>query len=460
MEANFSKRIFSFIIIVLFFLSCGRGGRIIATFDGGKIRQQDYIQLYLRSTENKPDQMPDEKNIKKLVSRIALEKISLLEAKSTALEKDSLFADRFKDTLMKFFFQKYLEKEIAARVVSDSLVKMFYKHFSPQYKIEYLLCPVAKRSDTIAVNVCKNTMTSIYKRLKTGEKFNDIMKQFSGNKESNVKTGDFGWVIPESIRYPQIKEAIENLDLYQYSAPVSAEKGYYLLYKSEKREVPVPAFAEVERKIRASLIAAYRDEVEKVMKLRFDSLKEAYHYQVNNQFIDEIEKKVTKPVSKDAVVYNFEDLSSQEMNGIVATYDGGVIRVKELFEKRHKRPDNMWEFRDRLEIIARLHLFGKHAFDLGYKKVPEYQSEIHKIHDGILRGILYRYNIDDVVAAQIKADKITDVKERISLKRTTEAKFKNELKQKYHFTFVTKNFRDTIKKAKKEKENQTAKKTK
>ncbi len=451
---NITLRLSILLTIITFIVSCQPDDPKIASFDGGDVYQSEYVKLYLESTEYKPDLFPDEQNLEKLVSRIALEKIINLEVKSNKLENDSLFIARFQNVLHKFFFQKYLEKEIANQVISDSLVNKFYEHFSPQYKVSYIQCPLSIKEDNSAKS-WEDTIKHIHKTLQSGVSFDVAAKKAS--KNSNIKTDSFGWIISESVTFPEIKLAIDNLDLNEYSSPIKSDNGFYILYKEDKRDVPVPPFEEVENKIRGLLTKNYKDEVEKLMNNRFTFLKKKYNYTVDDSLIGEIKEKVLTPISASRFTFNFEDLSDEEMDGIVATYKKGVIRVKELFERRHKRPDNMWEFRDRLEIIARLHLFGNHAIDLDYKNIPEFQPMIKQIYDGNLKGILYKYNVEDAVLVESEILKQTDRNSKIKLRREIKAKFEKELMSRYRFSYDTEIFQDVLKEATKQKQIQIAK---
>jgi len=64
MNVNITIRLYVLITLVTFIVSCQPDDPKIASFNGGDVLQSEYIELYLASTERKPNQLPDEPNLK------------------------------------------------------------------------------------------------------------------------------------------------------------------------------------------------------------------------------------------------------------------------------------------------------------------------------------------------------------------------------------------------------------
>jgi parvulin-like peptidyl-prolyl isomerase len=441
----------------------------LATFADGDVRFNEYLDLYLLSTLSKPEIFPDEENLKQHILRIAIEKMYVQEAKYQGLENDSNFIAGYSRILNNLLYGEYIRKEIAGPVVTDSLVQRFYDHYSPQYQMYHIKRVFSPETDDAGIQLQKDTINYIYNELNAGKNFEELAKKYSQDGKTRSKGGYLGSFITESFRDPIKRAAMENIVPFSYSQPLKTHDGFYILYMGEKQDVPVPPFEETERWIRRFFYQLYEDDIEDNLKRRMDSLKIKYNYVINNQWIDDIEEMVKEKVSKGYVVYEFKRLSREDNNSIVATYDGGGVKVRELFARGHARPDNMYEFRERLEIIARFHLVGKHAVELGYDKLPKLQQKIQESYEKYLSAVLHKNNVKDVTEKKIDSLKTVyktlkeSEKDNFPLKdkiikmgKETKHKFEEKLKRKYNFRFVRENFPVAIAKAEKEKEIQIA----
>jgi parvulin-like peptidyl-prolyl isomerase len=467
------KRLLTNVIILILtvniFLSCKQEDLKLATFDGGDVRLNEYMDLYLLSTLSKPDIFPDEENLKQLILRITMEKMYVREAKSQGLESDSNFKAGYSRILNNLIYGEYIKKEIAGPIVTDSLIQRFYDLYSPQYKMYHIQRSFSPDTGDAGVQLQKDTINYIYNELNTGKNFEELAKRFSQDEKTRSNGGDLGYFITESFRDPIKREAMENLFPFSYSKPIRIHDGFYILYMGEKRDVPVPPFENTEGWIRRFFYKAHEDDIENNLKRRMDSLKKKYNYVVNNQLVNDINEKVKEKASKGYVIYKYSRLSLEDKNSIVATYDGGGVKVRELFARGHRRPDNIYEFRERLEIIARFHLVGKHAVELGYDKLPKLQPKIKESFEKYLSAVLHKNNIKDVNEKKIDSLKTAfkmnkkSEKEKISLedkiiktRKETKDKFEKMLREKYNFRFVTENFPVAIAEAEKQKKIQIA----
>ncbi len=442
------------LIVLQFVMSCKKEDKPLATFDGGRVTQGEYIELYLASTEHKPNKLPDIKNLKKLVTRIAMEKIPVLEAKKYKIQNDSSFINGFKRIEYSFLYTPYISETIGNKIITDSLIRLFYNHYSPQYKLLYIEIPFSSKDKQTK----KDTIDNIYKKLLKGIPFGKISDEIKKNAKKGLRTGDYGWVINESIGNDKLRAAMRKLNVKSFSEPIETEHEFQIIYKADKRDVPVPDFDEVKERIRGSLINTRKEKLEEAVNERLSKLKEKYHYKLDHAFIKEIKKKVIHHISKKYFKYDFEVLSQEDMNRYIASYDGGGVRLKELFERRHKRPDNMFEFRDRLDVMARLHLFGKDALALGLDKLPKYKNQLDRVYDRYLGYTITSRNIEKQLAVKVDSlkklknmDQLAINREKALIKRDIKKAYEKKLRKKYHYKYITDNFDSALKEALRQK---------
>ncbi len=427
----------------------------LATFKGGEIRTDEYVDYFLASTKHKPNTNPTKENLQEMVATLGLEKMALLEGVRQGIEKDSLYVESFENNKRETLFYKYMRLEIIDSVVTDSLVRVFYEHFSPQYHMKYILRPVLSSSTPAFAQMQKDSIYYVYNQLKRGADFEDAAKRFSQDVTSNYKGGSLGYVIRESLGDAALRAAMDTLVDFTYSTPIRGYEGYYILYKGEQREVPVPPFEEAHSRIWQTLYRTRRHEINAVLQQRFKELSNRYNYKIDGQHIHELLQKAGGSVDEAKTApLEFELLTSEDMSTVLATYDNGVIRTYELFEEKNRAPGNLLEFNERFDLASQRHLLSKHAEELGYAELPEVKEKMQNVRKSLIRSILHRRevldkakNLMDFVEQQDSVLNTSDQFRRVSTERRIREQFEQQLKSSYEFKFIPRNFGQAIEKA-------------
>ena len=439
----------------------------LATFDGGKVTVKEYVTHYLKSTKYKPKQMPTEANLRKIVFNKAMEKIAVLEALADHVDQDSIFKRGYRNREALTLFQDYVQREMVNAVVTDSLIRKFYKEFTPQYQLFYIFRGAPKDASKRFARAQKDTIDWIYKKLQRGAKFQELARKYSQDELTAHKGGDAGFVIPESLGDPFVRKTFRSLPEDSFSKPFKGVGGYYIIYKGKKRDVPVPRFEEVRGKIWQTLYHTRRHQIQEKIDARFKELAPVYHYKVLQKTVDWVIKKAGKKehVGRNwYVALNADKFSEKDLKKSVATYDGGVITLGDIFSDREKSPQDMWEFRKRLYEIAQERLFALDAKKKGYENFPDVQKRLQTIRNGLLRQAEYEKHIMSKVAAgldSIRAEqgkKLTPsalhdliLQKRAELEELYRGRFEDAMIKKYHFRFVKENFKKALKFAKEKK---------
>ncbi len=446
---------------------------VLAKFDGGVVRENDYVDHYLLSTKYKPEVFPTEENLKDIVTKKALERIAVKEALAKGLDKDSTYQETVRSQARKIVFYRYMQKEMIGKVITDSLMKEFYDNYSPQYHMRYIIRPVVKTSTPEFARSQKDTIELVYRLLKSGKKFEDLAKAYSQDITTNQKGGDLGFVIRESLGDAALRAVMDTLMDFAYSKPFRGYEGYYILYKGEQRHVPVPSFDELRDRIWKTLYRTRRHNIQQEVDKRFSDLRQKYNY----QFFDAVRKAIFTQVGADEKTsvfkaLDFSVLNEQDLAQALARYDGGVIRVSELFENRKRAPQTILDFDEQFSSIAEQHLLGQHALELGIQNEPEISAQVETMKEALLRDNLTQMMVRDKVSAkvdslrktlsaQLKAEELKTAlaKRRFEIETAIRQEFKEGLKEKYRFQFVSGNFAQALKRAQslKIEQNQNAK---
>ena len=199
---NTLKVLRSVFILILFSLlsNCSTSTNenfVLATYRGGEVRLNEYVDHYLLSTKRKPDEMPTEDNLIDIVSEKAISKIAILEAQNRELIDSPNFLKKLNHSQKKILFYRYMRQEIINAVITDSLVRRFYTDYSPQYNMKYILRPFIEKSKQEFIQSQKDTIDFIYEMLQNGYSFAELAKRYSQDMVSNKKGGDIGFLVKE-----------------------------------------------------------------------------------------------------------------------------------------------------------------------------------------------------------------------------------------------------------------------
>ncbi len=456
-----------------FLLHCNRPSPnpALAAFDGGTVLEAEVIDHYLLSTQYKPKVQPSEELFHEIARQKALDKMMVKEARAQGLAEDSLLQVLVRNQERKAVFYKYMRQEIISRVVTDSLIRLFYANYTPQYAMRYIIRPVVKSSTPAFARSQKDTIEIVHRLLNSGEKFEDLANRYSQDITTNRKGGDLGFVIRESLGDASLRAVMDTLKDFTYSKPFRGYEGWYILYKGEKRVVPVPAFEAVKDRIWQTLYRTRKHLIRQQVERRFEELAEKYHYRFYPASQKILWDKVgVKNNGSEYQVVDFSALTEQDLSLVLASYDGGLIRAAELFENRKREPQTLLDFTERFTALREQHLLGQHGLESGMQNDPEIVQQIHSFTESLLRSRLLQSAVKDPANARTDSlrqtlaprEKPEELKKILGQKyfefeRAGKAQFEEQLLKKYHFHTLDKNFSRAVKEAGRRKEEQNKK---
>ena len=447
-----------FLTCAIFIFSCSKisDQKKLAVFDGGGIVLKEYVDFYLASSKFKPENWPEEQQLRKIVKMEALTKISKLEAESRGYRSDSSYIATFQKNESRLLFTKYMRLEFIDKVVSDSLVHKFYNEFSPQYHMFYIMRPFLPESSEAFKKSQKDTIEYVYRQLQRGQSFEKLAKRYSQDITSKNKGGDIGFIIPESMGDEILRAVMDTLKNNFWSQPVHGIGGYYILKKGETREVAVPPFAQVKDRIWKTLYRTHSHNIQNKVDQRMGEVGPRYNLSRDAGKITRLLQKLTAKKRYDAFdAVEVSRLDAADMNAALVTFSGGVIRTGDIFAEKKKAPENVTNFNKRLKSLTEQRVLALHAKDKGYGAMPEINEQLGKISDELLRMLLYKKEVKDVVKQQM-ADNKSATKQDFEKERKLREQFEDDLLKKYNFSFVENNFSAALKLARERKELQNA----
>ncbi|MCI3984464.1 peptidylprolyl isomerase [Bacillus vallismortis] len=114
----------------------------------------------------------------------------------------------------------------------------------------------------------KKTAEEVEKKLKKGEKFEDLAKEYSTDTASSSQGGDLGWFAKDGM-VEEFSKAAFKLKTDEVSDPVKSQYGYHIIKKTEERG----KYDDMKKELKSEVLeqklndnAAVQEAVQKVMK--------------------------------------------------------------------------------------------------------------------------------------------------------------------------------------------------
>ena len=153
-----------------------------------------------------------------------------------------------------------------------------------QIKAAHILIKTDEKAEDIKQANAEQKINEIYDRIKNGESFEALARQFSDDKSSAVKGGELpmfgtGRMVPE---FEDAAFALKSDG--EVSAPIKTQYGWHIIKRLEYE--PIPPFEEVAKEIKRKISRDGRSQKTKTAFL--DKLKNTYQYKVDEKALKEM----------------------------------------------------------------------------------------------------------------------------------------------------------------------------
>ena len=240
------------------------------------------------------------------------------------------------------YIQKYVEMKIKPRIkVSDKEVEEAYKTLAdslatpPEFKLAVITLMV-KPSASVEQEYY-NRAKNIYRQLKKGAKWEEMVQKYSDDRESARIGGDLG-IVPKNALPPNFVKEIERTPEGSYTKPLRGPQGYHIFYVKGKRKdayllahilVKVtPSEADVKRVMKKA------KSIVKKLKAGYSFSKLAKRYSddpVSRENGGEIGWVSARALPPD-IVEKLKEAKPGEVVGPIPTPDGTMINIFKVLD--------------------------------------------------------------------------------------------------------------------------------
>lgn len=234
------------------------GNPVVARVDGKDITRLDVFNL-VQTLPPQTRQMPLEKLFPMAVDQLISAKVIEKKTEGVDLSADEEVKKQLELAREQIERSVYIQKEVSKKVTDDRLKAAYedYKKNFPEVK-------EVKASHILVKEEAK--AAEIIEKLNEGGDFAALAKENSIDGTAK-NGGDLGYFVKQDV-VPAFGDAAFKLDVGKFSEkPVKSDFGYHIIKVEDKRNRPVPEFAEakpfleaqVRRQVLEELIGGWRD---------------------------------------------------------------------------------------------------------------------------------------------------------------------------------------------------------
>ena len=252
--------------------------------------------------------------------------------------------------------------------------------------------------DTAAV---RDTVWMIYRKLKSGASFTEMMQKYSQDPKSVANNGDIGFY--ERDRLPQnVADVFYKMKLDSISEPMRFNYGFHIFKLTEKKVMP--SFEEMQKDLKEQYKQVrYQHEYNQYLQ----GLKFQYHVSIDSSIVRKLISSLD--TTKISGSEGWKDTLSAEMLKMTLIHStGNPFTVNDFvenvlttndFKNYVLTPDNIWLLTNKMLDVAALEEHARHATE----RYPALANLLKEYEEGIL---LYRIEQDEVWKKAIVNDSL------------------------------------------------------
>ncbi|MFS0655008.1 peptidylprolyl isomerase [Bacillus sp. 179-C3.3 HS] len=143
--------------------------------------------------------------------------------------------------------------------ITDKEVKAYYDDLKGKIRASHILVADKKTADEVE------------KKLDKGEKWEDLVSEYSTDTASAAQGGDVGWFAKEGQMDENFSEAAFKLKVNEVSSPVKSQFGYHIIKKTEERG----KYDDMKADLKKELLSQKQTDSTEIQSVLNDLVKEA-----------------------------------------------------------------------------------------------------------------------------------------------------------------------------------------
>lgn len=261
------------------------------------------------------------------------------------------------------------------------IIKLTDKKPNPgKVKVEHIMIATPPSMSKEDLTKSKNKIFEIYEKLKNGENFEDLAKQYSDDKGSGKKGGELPW-FGTGRMVPEFENTAFNLKTGNYSQPIQTKFGWHIIKKISTK--PLGNFDDIKDELKAKLSKDARAEQSK--KQVITRLKTEYNFLIYKNALKDFYKVVDNSIFKG----KWDITKAKDLNKNLYKLDNINHSQQEFAEylSENKKTTNVTDIKSYVNMRYN-EFINKKIIEYEESKLPEkypdFKYLLKEYHDGIL----------------------------------------------------------------------------
>jgi len=222
--------IFSLLSLVFYFSACSPKPSevLLAKYDGGNVSVGEFEKAYAKNVGSIEKAKKDSLDqYQKFLDLYVNFKLKVKDAHERGYDKDSSMQAELNDYKKKVGVSYLLDKELV-----EPAIKKLYEQRKTELRVSHIMI----RPDSTGDEAAKAKAEMVLKKALAGEKFEDLVKEYSSDQYSKQNSGDI-YYITAGLIVPEFEEAAYKTEVGKvYPYVVKTRFGYHIIKVTEKRE--------------------------------------------------------------------------------------------------------------------------------------------------------------------------------------------------------------------------------
>lgn len=220
----------SLVSVVLFLSSCTpkHGEILLAKYDNGNITLGEFEKAYTKNSGGIDAAKDDSlEQYQKFLDLYLNFKLKIKDAYARGFDKDSSMLAELNDYKKKVGVSYLLDKELV-----EPAIKKLYDQRKTELRVSHIMI----RPDSTGDEGARKKANEVLKRVLTGEKFEDMVTEYSADQYSKPNGGDI-YYITAGLIVPEFEDAAYKTEVGKiYPEVVKTRFGYHIIKVTEKKE--------------------------------------------------------------------------------------------------------------------------------------------------------------------------------------------------------------------------------
>jgi peptidyl-prolyl cis-trans isomerase C len=381
----FTVSVSVFLALLIIIAGCAKKDPVLVRIDGkAKITLSEFEQSFSKGKKPEDLARAGEDAYMDHLGGLIDDRMKIILAYEKGYDQDSTVQEMVSNIRQNILLRKLHEKEIIGRVIPEKDLKDAYARQDKEFVVSHIYFRLSPRAKPEQEQPVKEKAEQVLNRIREGEDFTKLAKQFSDDKESGDRGGLLGSITWSRSNDP-LQNAVFSMDPGEVSDLVRTNTGYHIIRVEEIRKRERKPFEEARGQIAQVFQMERRKQITDSTNAYQKRILEEIDPQWEEQALDSMATLFARfgRGKRDQVVDSLETLPPETRSMVLLNHSGGRVTVEDLMN-RIRRVSSRYEIklesvealRGYIQYFKQLDFLVKRAEELDMDRERDVEDEI------------------------------------------------------------------------------------